>query len=454
MPDLPSEFRRNQIIPALALALACIGAASMVYYHLGLFMPRVRHANEMKRLAGPYALGDDFYPIWLTARERPRDLYSTEVTREIQSGLFGRPLDPQIPTDPLTDYRTFAYPAFTDLLFWPTAEIPFRTLRIFLTCALALFTAGSVLLWMKALAWHLAPVWLLVILVLTLSSYPVLEGLYAGQLGLLVGFLLAASLVALARDQHLLAGSLMGLTLMKPQMTFLEMAFLILWSFSDWQHRKKFSLGLFSMVGILVVSALLVWPRWIQSWVLVLWAYRRYANPPLLKEVLASPFGPGKANTIGVILTAGALLLSLLLLWHHRSASVGSCEFWLTSSLLLSITAITLLPGQAVHDQVILLPGIFLIAKTWRSLAENRICWIILILGVSVCVWPWLAAMGLVVLRPIMSSQTFNSKLILALPLRTAAVFPFLVLALLVLRYHLGRKQTARSRSEAGVTLS
>jgi Glycosyltransferase family 87 len=265
---------------------------------------------------------------------------------------------------------------------------------------------------------------------------------------------LAASLLALARERYLLSGLLMGLTVMKPQMTLLEMAFLILWSFSDWRNRKKFSIGLFSMTGILVASALLVWPRWIQSWLLVLWAYRRYANPPLLKELFASPFGPAMASPIGLILMVLALGLSLGLLWHHRSASVDSYEFWLTSALLLSITTITLLPGQAVHDQVILLPGIFLIANTWRSLAANRNGRKILILGAAVGVWPWLAAMGLLALRPMLSNPTFYSKLIFALPLRTAAVFPFLVLVLLVLRYHLWRKQASMSRNKAEVTLS
>jgi len=47
------------------------------------------------------------------------------------------------------------------------------------------------------------------LILLTLSSYAVLEGLFAEQLGLLVGFLLAASLAALVRERLFLSGSLL-----------------------------------------------------------------------------------------------------------------------------------------------------------------------------------------------------------------------------------------------------
>ena len=56
----------------------------------------------------------DLYPRWLGARElllHHRDPYSPEVTREIQIGYYGRPLDPSRPQDP-RDQQGFAYPAY------------------------------------------------------------------------------------------------------------------------------------------------------------------------------------------------------------------------------------------------------------------------------------------------------------------------------------------------------
>ena len=86
----------------------------------------------------------------------------------------------------------------------------------------------------SALSWSVSWPWLATAILLTVFSYPVLEGLYAGQLGLLVGFLLAASLLALQRGRLFLAGILMALTTIKPQMTALAIFYLLLWSLADW----------------------------------------------------------------------------------------------------------------------------------------------------------------------------------------------------------------------------
>ena len=94
MPDLPSEPRPNPRSALLVLALACVGTASMTYYHLGLFIPKLLEARASIGLGKGYSYGDDFYPIWLTARESRighRDLYSYQMTREIQSGLTAAP---------------------------------------------------------------------------------------------------------------------------------------------------------------------------------------------------------------------------------------------------------------------------------------------------------------------------------------------------------------------------
>ena len=432
-PDL--ETRSSSRVAVLALSLALVGAAAMVYYHLGLFMPRVLEVHEARNLSGAYALGDDFYPVWLTSREWIRarlDPYGPEVTREIQKGLFGRPLDSQIPTDPLPDYRTFAYPAFTDLLFWPAAEFPFASVRVVLVFFLAGLTAASVFLWAGALSWRIGRIWSVIILLLVLCSYPVLEGLYAGQLGLLVGFLLAASLLTLQRGRFLLAGILTALTMIKPQMTVLALLYLLLWSIRGRQERR-FYFGFFFTMLALAGAAIAVWPHWIQSWTRVILGYHRYARPPLVTEVFASSSQPGIARAISWAIIVLLLISAVVVAWRNRAAAAASPRFWLTLSFLLSVTAVTLLPGQAVHDHVILLPGIFVLACRWEQLSASRIGKALLVMGVGVILWPWLASCSLIVLRPLISAQQFHSKAVFALPLRTAAAFPFVVLGALAI---------------------
>jgi Glycosyltransferase family 87 len=420
----------------LALSLALLGAAAMVYYHLGLFMPHVLEVGATRNLAGRYAFGDDFYPVWVTSREwlrERRDPYSAEVTRDIQQGLFGRPLDARTPTDPLTDYRTFAYPAFTDLLFWPAAEFPFPVVRVVVVASLGALTLASVLLWMGALSWRVNWRWATVIVVLTLASYPVLEGLYAGQLGLLVGFLLTASMLALRRGRFLLSGILMAFTTIKPQMSALVILYLLVWTSHDWRARGRFCIGLFSTGILLVGTALAVWPRWIQSWIHVVLGYHRYARPPLVGEVFAEPLGTSAAGPATLLMIALLLIVAMMVAWRNRAAATESSEFWFTLSVLLAITSVTLISALAVYDHVILLPGIFLLASRWEAWASTWARKLLLALGVAVLLWPWMAALSVIALRPLLTDQQFYSKAVLALPLRTAAAFPFVVLGLLAL---------------------
>src|SRR5579864_6036977 len=208
----------------LALALTLAGAASMLYYHLGLFIPRALEVRAAQGLGNGYAFGDDFYPIWLTSRQAlagNHDAYNAAMTSKIQIGLFGRPLSANNPQDPPLDYRTFAYPAYTDLVFWPAATLPFDVLRVFLAPLFVSLTIVSIFFWSSAVGWRASPTQILFAILLTICSYPVLEGLFADQPGLVVAFLFALAMFALRREHLLFAGFLMALTMVKPQMTVL-----------------------------------------------------------------------------------------------------------------------------------------------------------------------------------------------------------------------------------------
>jgi hypothetical protein len=406
----------------------------MLYYDLGLLMPRSFQISATNRLGSGYSFGCDFYPVWLTSREWLREgryPYSDEMTRDIQQGLFGRPLDPNIPTDP-TDLRTFAHPAFVVLLFWPAGELPFAVSRVVLAVLLAAMTMASVLVWMLAMSWRISWNWMAVILLLTMGSYPAIEGLYVGQLGLLVAFLLAASLLALQRGRFLLAGILMAISTMKPQVTVLAILYLLIWSMHDWRARGRFCLGLLSTLVVLVGASLAVLPHWIQSWTYTILAYRHYTRPPLVTEVLTSPLGTIWAGPATIALTGAAIIIAILLAWRNRAAAVGSFAFWITLSLLLSITTIFILPGQAIYDHLILLPGILLLVRYRSKLRDaGGVPRTLLSIGGLVLFWPWIAAFALILLRPLLAPPIFNSTAVLSLPLRTAASLPFAVLALL-----------------------
>jgi Glycosyltransferase family 87 len=432
MAEFKTEIR---LFPsALALLLAVFGAASMVYYHQGLFMPRVVALRAAEDLGHGYSFGNDFYQVWLTSRaslDQRRNLYAPEMTREIQIGLYGRPLDPGRPTDP-ADQRMFPYPAYTDLLFWPTAYIPFATVRVWITCILSVVTLASVLLWVRAMNLALDWKWVAAIVLLVLSSYQALEGLYAGQIGLLVAFLLSCSMLALQRGRYLLSGFLLALTTIKPQVGALTIPFLLVWSLYNWRARGRLALGLMATATLLLGMSLVVFPHWIEFWLRTVFAYHHYTRPPIVTEVLTSWLPPPYSGAATILLTIASVAAGIALAWRNRRTAAGSLRFWFTLTVLLSLTVITILPGQAVYDHVILLPGILLLFSYRHAIAGLGLAARMLArIGALVVFWPWLTAFLLIATRALIPSHWFDSSLVFLLPLRMAASLPFAVLALL-----------------------
>lgn len=419
----------NSRIVGMVLALAIVGAPSMIYYYLELFIPRSHEIAAASGLGGGYFWGNDFHPVWLTARQalvEHTDPYSPEMTRQLQTGVFGRALDPHNPHDPPAQYREYAYPAITALVMWPAALIPFPQLRIFLAVLLPLLIIITLGLWGRALEWQLSATWFAIVIVLTLSSYQILEALFAEQLGLFAALSLAGAALAIREERFMLAGTLTSLTLIKPEASSLAVFYLLLWSFSD-RRRAHFWQGFGIVSFALLTASLLIWPRWIFEWIHIVLGYQRYAMPPLIQVLL----GKNIPAYVGRSISVGFIAAAVLLAWRYRMPGQDSPRFWLTLSLMLAITSVAVLPGQAIYDHTILLPGIFLILIHRQELsAAGRVSRILLHLGALLLFWPWIMSPVVLILRHWIRSAVSYSSL-LALPIRSAAPLPFAVLALL-----------------------
>jgi glycosyl transferase family 87 len=417
--------------PRLAVSIALLLCGGMTYYHLGLFLPRAMERGAAQGLGGGYSFGNDFYPIWLTSREallRHQNPYAPEMTRQIQIGLFGRALDGGSASGPPSNYRAFAYPVYVGLLFWPVSLLPFPALRVALAIAFAALTALSIPLWLRMQRCRASPSLLAVVILFTLSSYAVLEGLFAVQAGLLVGFLLAASFAALAEGRLFVAGSLFAFTLIKPQMSVLVGVYLLIWSFAGWRERRRFVYGFLVWSALFTGLSLAFWPRWIPQWLHVLSGYGGYSPPPLITYSLGPRWGP----MLGPFLIVALLGAAAILMWRMRGVSTASRSFVLTISLLLAITSITLLPGQAVYDHVVLLPGILVILWNWREVAfSSRALRVVLAAAALALFWQWMVAIPLLGIRYFLAPTQFFSNAVFLLPFHAAASVPLAVCAVL-----------------------
>jgi len=418
-------MRQRSKLPSVLLTLTILVAAGTYYYYFGLLLPQSRRQTEARGMGVDYSYGGDFYPVWLTGRALLRQRtnpYTQETTREIQIGLYGRTMDNR-PGDYPAEYRAFSYPLYTDLLAAPLLWLDFDTVRIVLTLLLVPLTAASVIFWVRAFRLRASRLALIIAIVLTLASYPVLEGLYALQAGLLAAAVLAFSMGALSRNRFALSGILLAVASVKPQMIWLLAVSLLLWAISDWKHRKGLAISFTLTVATLWFAAEMLLPGWLAGWWRTIAQYSAYTLPPLPQLLLG--------KWIGNAVALAMLVLAAAVAWRTRALAASSEGFLLSVSLILTITVILLPTGGAVYDQVILVPVILWLwsrrAEILRASAPLRILALAAIVALS---WQWVMGCA-VALGSLFWPEWSSSPAALVFPTRMAAPLPFVVFAIL-----------------------
>jgi hypothetical protein len=408
----------------LGLALALVCAAGMWFYVEGVLVPYQRaDAEAHDRPRGNLS---DLYPRWLGARElllHHRNPYSKEITREIQIGYYGRVLDPSRPGDP-KDQQGFAYPVYVVFLLVPTVSLPFAPVAIAFKCLLVIATAASVLLWLRVVRWKLTIGELIIAMLLVLGSFSMVQGFKLQQLTLLVAALLAGACALLAIGHLWGSGALMALATIKPQLALPLAAVLLLWTLSDWRRRQGFFWGFAIGMLLLAGASEIVLPGWFGDFLSATADYRRYAGGLSMLQVMLSPWVGRVAAGLLVVAVADTC-------WRFRKQESDQPAFVLMVALALAVT-VAIIPMFAPYNFLLMLPATFLILKDWRRLwaggATSRSGFLLFAAALA---WPWLAAIGLAIVSPAISSSALQQQW--RLPLYTIAKIPMPLVCLIPL---------------------
>ena len=410
-------MHRRSPIFGVAFALALSTA-------MWLYVDRVLAAHQRASAAvthTPRGNLSDLFPRWLGSRElllHNRDPYSKEMAREIQTGYYGRPLDPTRAEDP-KDQQAFAYPVYVAFLLAPTVSLPFELVRKAFDLLLIVLTAASVWFWFKAIRWQAGWSVFLIAAILMLGSFPAVQGIKLDQLTLLVAGLIAIAAFFLTNGQLFLAGVVLAVSTIKPQLVAPLVACLLVWAAADWRARKSFIWGFGSTMAVLLVGAEIILPGWIGKFWIAVHEYVSYTGGISLVDGLLSA-GSGKAVSGAIV----AILVALA--WYLRREEPGSREF---AFLLAKILAATLLivPTFAPYNQVVLLPAVLLTAREWsETWHAGAIPKAMLVATVMALAWPWIAAIGLVVASLRVPIEALRD--IWYAPLYTTFAIPFVLL--------------------------
>lgn len=394
---------------ALWVLLSVLAASCMEFY-----VARIWSAGQPPQFS-------DLYAPWWGAHElflHRRNPYSPAVAREIQTVIYG----PQQPAayrgDPSEIGGGFAYPLYALLLLWPTAHLAFSTVQTLFLYVSVLATAGSLLLWLHAFHFRPPPAQWIAVALLTLGSFPVLQGVRLQNLSLIAAGFVAATVALIATGRLTFAGVMLAASTFKPQFTILLVPWLALWTVNDWRRRQSLAWSFLVFLLLLVGSAEWFMPGWIGGFLRVVAAYRHYTYGHSLLDVWFTLRG-------GPFAAAALLLAVFALCWPSRRHSAKSPGVFVAISLVLAATLVVV-PTLAPHTQVLLLPGFLCLLRYRGALRAERFARPALLAVWLLLAWPWIAAIGLTLGASILPLGVLVRWR--ELPFYTSPILPFAVL--------------------------
>jgi Glycosyltransferase family 87 len=432
-----SLLERRPIFVALLAALA---AASMwIYANRILRAQQVAEAAAHDRPRGNLS---DLYPRWLGARElllHRRNPYHSDITREIQIGYYGRPIDPSRPNDP-KDQQAFAYPLYVVFVLAPTVGLPFFIVQQGFLWLLVALTAASVPLWLRAIGWRLPITGQLAWILLALGCFPAVQGLKLQQLTLLVAALVAASMMAIVERHFVEAGILLAVASIKPQLVLLLAAWLLIWVLGNWGERRNLLWSFSISMAVLFTASEILLPGWIPEFRTASAAYFQYTGGGRsVIDVLLTPLW-------GRIVSVLFVSIAFVLLWRARNGDERTLEFQWSLSLVLA-TTLLVMPTFAPYNQLFLLPAVMLVVHRIRQLRQSAVSRFLVILAATSVLWPWLAAAALVIAALFLPAGTVQRGW--AMPLYTSTVIPIAIAGLLLAGRKVFVREDSRLRSPA-----
>ena len=226
--------------PRLWLLLAlCAAGISWLYVHriLGPWSSRTR-------LAGGYVIAQisDLYSPWVGTQElllHRRNPYGTEVSHEIQMAFYGHVINQNYegPKAKLADEQRFAYPVYEVFLMAPLAYAHFGAVQRWAPLVLGSLVARNIFFCLSILPWKAPWETVAAIVLLTLSSPQIVQGMRLQQLAIVDGCLLIAAAWCVSRNHLAAAGLFLAVSTIKPQMALLPLCWFAVWATGDWARK-------------------------------------------------------------------------------------------------------------------------------------------------------------------------------------------------------------------------
>ena len=280
--------------------------------------------------------------------------YSDEVAIRIQAAAYGHPAQGD-------EYELrAAFPLYSIFLY-----LPFSLIKNYIFARAVWMTALELaLIIMAFVAMNLAgwkpPLWLQgIILLFSITWYHAIRGVVDGNAVILIALMLSVIFLLMRNNKDRLAGFLLAITTIKPQLVVMLIPLIIIWSL--YQRRWVLIKWFFgTLAGCILIGIILI-PDWILQSLWGMLKYPAYKNVGTFTAAL-STWSPWLESTLkwGILIALGVLLIYEW--WKVRKGSFE--RFLWVAFLTLTISqwiGIQTDPGNFI----ILFPAIILILSIW-----------------------------------------------------------------------------------------
>jgi len=363
----------------------------------------------------------DLYPRWVGTRElliHGRNPYSPEVSHEI----LGRVVIQDETSGRVVDEQRFVYPIYVVFLMAPTIYMDFSKVQFWAPFVLGAFAVVTVLCSMAILDWHVPWPTGVTLILFTVSSPQIVQGMRHQQLALVVACLLTAGAWLVHKGHLGTAGVLLAFSTIKPQMALLPLIWFLLWGAGEWRTRWRLFVGFGATLMLLIGGGELLVAGWLWDFFAAIAAYRRYFPTSSLPRLL---LGDG----IGIALSCIIVIWLLVFGWKHRKVNCDSWEFaWVFSAFLMG--TLLAFPLFTPFNQALLILPATLLVREWKAIP--RLGRIVFITFVS---WPWVTSIAILLLRPPLNP----ASQLPVLPALASSAVPLLLPVLLFMRQTTGK---------------
>lgn len=303
--------------------------------------------------------GADFVPRWLGVRlllTEGYSPYSQETTSAIQEFMYGRLAKPG------EDQVLFVYPLYSFLVFTPFSMIAdYNLVRGLWQTTLQIALILMAIISLRLADWRPSIPVLFLLLVFTLLWYHSIRPLINGNPSILVALFTASALLAISREKDIVAGILLGLATIKPQVVVLLIPLVLIWALSMKRWRLIGS-TLGTLFVFVILSTILV-PDWIFQNVRQILAYPGY-TPATTPGTIFFEWWPAYGRWLGYLLTVA---MSLLIFWYWKKAWRKNFNAFLLAAY--ATIAMTTLIGiaTATSSYIVLFPALILVFASWEK---------------------------------------------------------------------------------------